>query len=230
MGFFKFLKRGKKESLDDLDLPPLPPLKNSHGNLDIDADFGQELPDFPEFPDLDKELGADSNGELPKLDFPEHDELSWTPQKYGQKPSFGNLPQSDDEPVTDDNAAEDQDLTSYSIPTPVQESKQEIAEPELKLPLAGSYPKSSGRLFSQEKKALRDSPAGKTIYLKVDDFKAMLGTITIVRNDLKKTEGYLSKLENLKSAKDSSFDKVKLSLDDLQKKLIFIDKTLFKGE
>ena len=51
----------------------------------------------------------------------------------------------------------------------------------------------------------------------------------MTRNDLRKSEEALMKFENIKNAKDKSFDKVKSSLEDLQKKLIFIDKTLFKG-
>ena len=51
-----------------------------------------------------------------------------------------------------------------------------------------------------------------------------------MRSDLKKSEEVLNKLEGIKNSKDKSFDKMRASLDDLQKKLIFIDKTLFKGE
>ena len=82
------------------------------------------------------------------------------------------------------------------------------------------------RLFAHEKR--REIP--KTIYVRVDNFKATLGSINIVRSDLRKSEEALTKLENIKSSKDKSFDKIKSSLDDLQKKLIFIDKTLFKGD
>ena len=52
----------------------------------------------------------------------------------------------------------------------------------------------------------------------------------MIRSDLRKSEEALLKLEQMKGAKDRSYDKFKASLDDLQKKLIFIDKTLFKGD
>ena len=48
--------------------------------------------------------------------------------------------------------------------------------------------------------------------------------------NLKKSEEALMKMESIKNAKDKSFDNVKSSLEDLQRKLIFVDKTLFKGE
>ena len=68
------------------------------------------------------------------------------------------------------------------------------------------------------------------MYVRVDKFKAALQNIGIIRGNLRKSEEAVMKLENIKNAKDRSFDKVKSSLDDLQKKLIFVDKTLFKGE
>jgi len=76
----------------------------------------------------------------------------------------------------------------------------------------------------------RQRPAARTVYVRVEDFKAMLGTINIIRNDLRKSDEALMKLENIKNSKDKSFDRIKLHLDDLQKKLIFVDKTLFEEE
>ena len=51
-----------------------------------------------------------------------------------------------------------------------------------------------------------------------------------VEQELKKSEELIMKLESIKNSKDKSFDKMKSSLEDLQHKLIFIDKTLFEGD
>ena len=119
-----------------------------------------------------------------------------------------------------------------AIPTP-EEATSEVQE---------AYPKPRGRLFSHEKSY---EPAatgeqtqgfdqivktGKTVYVRVEKFKLMLGTVNMVRNDLKNSDEALLKLENIKNSTDRSFEKVRSSLTDLQKKLIFIDKTLFEGE
>ena len=52
----------------------------------------------------------------------------------------------------------------------------------------------------------------------------------MARGNLRKSEEALAKMESIKSAKDKSFDKIRASLDDLQKKLVYVDKILFKGD
>ena len=84
-------------------------------------------------------------------------------------------------------------------------------------------------LFPHEKKAAL-VPMGNSLYVKVERFKIALGSINVVRNDLRKSEEALMKLENIKSMEEKSMSKIRSSLDDLQKKLVFVDKTLFEGE
>jgi len=235
LGFFKFLKReNKKEDFNELDLPPLPPMESGHPSDDFD-----KLPELPELPDWEKDLNSQGDN-FPKFDFPEMKDDS-SMQDHDQMPNFPEFPKMDDEepqPLPDFPQISSQASSMQQEPMQMEsaeETEQKHAEPYAELPARGkdeaqpaSYPKPGGRLFTREK--LWEKPSGKTIYVKVDNFKAMLGTISIVRNDLKKSDGSLTKLENIKASKDKSFDKVKSSLDDMQKKLIFIDKTLFKGE
>lgn len=84
-------------------------------------------------------------------------------------------------------------------------------------------------LFLHEKKAVRVAMA-TSLYIRVDRFKAAMGGINAVRNDLKKSEEALMKFEGMKSMEEKSINKIKSSLDDLQKKFVFVDKTVFKGE
>ena len=224
MGFLKFLKREKKkEDLDEFDLPPAPPpLEGFDDNL--------EMPDFPDF---DKEKISVTDDELSKFDFPEIGD---------NVPDIGTGYETQDFP--DFSEMEEKQLplaplrVSPTIPeqTPLiwpvsqpQQQTQEIKEEQPSIAPSDFYPKKERRLFSPEK-AIRERPNVKTVYVRVDNFKATLGSINIVRNDLKKSEELLMKLESIKNSKDKSFDKMKSSLEDLQHKLIFIDKTLFKGD
>lgn len=212
MGFLKFLKREKKEdNLTDLDLPPSPPpLEGFDENLN--------LPDFPDF----DEQKMPSPPEMP--DFEQHEKEEPIPMGDDNLPEFPDFPEQE-EPAAD--------IPPVSSPT-IQKAEP-IPEPEpepagsSEITAIDTYQKRPARLFSREK-AVHERPAGKTIYVRVDRFKATLGSINMVRNDLRKSEEALAKLENLKTAKDRSFDKLRSSLDDLQKKLIFVDKTLFKGD
>ena len=211
MGFLKFLKREKKDDLQDLDLPPAPPpLEDSQ---DFNADFAfdeksQDIPDFPEIPDV---KAPDET----KFDLPELDEQ--------EKEDFPELPDLEEPAPIPPIKAPTAIPAPEPMPSPVQPPMQ-MHQPEVaKEPVQVAKPR---RLFSHGRKHIER----KEVYLRVDKFRAVLGNINTIRSDLRKSEELLMKLENLKNAKDRSFDKVKSSLGDLQKKLIFADRTLFKGE
>ena len=168
--------------------------------------FEETLPGFQEF-----DNNMHSKDELPSFDFPEMEET----EKYAPPVSA---------PIPPIRTPSNQPAPSI----PRMQEPEQVSEDETGQ--SSYYPKMSGRLFAHERISLRQRPNVKTIYVRIDNFKATLGSINIVRSDLRKSEEALNKLETLKSSKDRSFDKVKVSIDDLQKKLIFIDKTLFKGE
>lgn len=222
MGFLKFLKREKKSDFDELDLPPAPPSLDTE-EFGADFDKGMELPEIPDFPeekisapeqkfDWEKEMPAEQGiEELQQGNF------AAGPMPHISAPS-ATVPPEPVQPIKPD-------MPSF----PAMAPEQPAPESPRFTPL-DDYPKMERRLFAQEKRALKERPAGKAIYVKVDKFKAALGSINVVRSDLRKSEDALMKLENIKNSKDRSFDRIRNSLDDLQKKLIFIDKTLFKED
>ena len=227
MGFLKFLKRGKRESLDELDLPPAPPPLEG---------FEENLPELPELPDFEEKISAPEHGmeEEMKFDFPEAQDLGKEDFPGMNFPEERIADSSETPKFPDFQEIEEKPPISY-IRAPMPQAPQPVIpavsepqqEPEEEKPgFAPEFPRMGRRLFAHEKR--REIP--KTIYVRVDNFKATLGSINIVRSDLRKSEEALMKLENIKNSKDKSFDKIRTSLDDLQKKLIFIDKTLFKGD
>jgi len=218
VGFLKFLKREKKEE-SELDLPPAPPpLEGFEENL-------PELPDFPELPELESEkISAPKEEiprfeaeekfpglEMPKFDFPElkmesEEKFEFPPMEL-EKEAEPELPARTAIPEP-----------TFAMPTTSRAEAPQIPQPSL--PTRG--------LFKEERRLAGKTP--KTIYVRIDRFKATLGNINVIRNDLRKSEEALAKLENLKASKDRAFERAKSSLEDLQRKLIFIDKTLFKGD
>lgn len=210
--------------MDELDLPPAPPpLEDSKMNFDSSG-YGEELPEFPE---LDEKISAPDS--MPMFDFPEEEKMPDMGKYISGFPGFPGMEQ--DMPAPPNPAiAPVKEPAARPMPSITQQAQEtgQISQDEVES--VESYPKPAGKLFSHEKKSLRQHPNVKTIYVRVDNFKATLGNINILRGDLRKSEEVLNKLENIKNSKDKSFDKMRASLDDLQKKLIFIDKTLFKGE
>jgi len=228
VSFLKFLKREKKDTLDELDLPPAPPpLEGAEPDFGASG-FEEKLPELPEFPEFDERISAPR--EMPKFDFPEDEKM----QDMGkdEMPDFPSFPEMEDAETYAPPVSAPLQPVRVSAPQtePSIPQMQEQEESQEESEQSSFYPKMSGRLFAHERINLRQRSNVKTIYVKIDNFKATLGSINIVRSDLRKSEEALNKLESIKNAKDRSFDKVRASLDDLQKKLIFIDKTLFKGE
>lgn len=220
VGFLKFLKKKRKGELDELDLPPAPPPLEGF-------EEGLELPELPAF---DEKISAPE--ELPEFNFPE-EEKTLDLGKEETEFAFPDIEEKEmPEPIAPIPPIRAPITPQPNAPiTPIQPLQEPVAqETEPSFTPPDTYPKIERRLFAQEKGILRERPSLKTIYVRVDKFKATLGSINMVKSDLRKSEEALMKLENIKNSKDRSFDKVKMSLDDLQKKLIFVDKTLFKGD
>ena len=83
----------------------------------------------------------------------------------------------------------------------------------------------------EEKRVLRHEAAPlKPIYMGVENFKEIKRSSGIIRNDLRNADEVLAKLQAMKGDKDKEFSKWQKTMEDIQKKIIFIDKTLFKGD
>ena len=220
MGFFKFLNKKKEDKgLDDLDLPPAPP---SEG-------LDDKIPDFPEFPEInapidDKEFNKGFKFDFGEKEGPNLSQMPSIPNKEENLPDFPKFPDAEEDQQVQ-QARIEKSASDYipefkpAIQMPAEEPQQEEQVHPISL-------KPARRLFRQE----RQMTHPKEIYIRVDKFKATIDNIGVIRSSLRNSDEALMKLENIKNAKDRSFDKFKSSLDDLQKKLIFIDKTLFEGE
>ena len=181
VSFLRFLKREKKETLDELDLPPAPPPLE---------DFDKDIP-FPELPDIGEEIIPQ---EL-KFDFPEEGK---------NEPSKAEMPEFPKFYPIEEKPLESMPLTPKSMPKQVAELEQD-ASPASK----DMYPKISAKHIVHEERISRERLIEEKIYIRIDRFKAALGNISVLRNDLKKSEEALIKLETVKNSKDKLFDKFK---------------------
>ena len=246
VGFLKFLNRGKKtDSLEDLDLPPAPPpLEGSGGH------------DMPDFPDLDSDKGFSMEQQQPEMDLPpqapkQQDLPNSEMPDFPQLPDFEELhePNMDIPPISmPDGGFEDhEDLHDYSMPLeeekpmaeeqpllddfeiPKAQKPQDFSEP-LAQPIQRSAPViEKKRLFAPRNDSLSQQARPESLYIRVDKFRTILGSVNTIRGDLKKYENSIGNLQNISNSKNASSEKIKLMLNDLQKKIIFIDRTLFKG-
>jgi hypothetical protein len=72
-------------------------------------------------------------------------------------------------------------------------------------------------------------PLDKPLYVKADDYKSIIGALTVIKTKIEDSERILTDLNELKNTKDKSFEKWRSELEDIQRKLLYIDKTLYEG-
>lgn len=70
----------------------------------------------------------------------------------------------------------------------------------------------------------------KSSYVNLNDLKEILLGIKKIRNDLGATQNELAAFEDTRIRQDRAYERLNGISHDLQKKLIYMDKNLFKGE
>ncbi|MBU0757054.1 MAG: hypothetical protein KKF44_03235 [Nanoarchaeota archaeon] len=69
---------------------------------------------------------------------------------------------------------------------------------------------------------------GTNTFVKIDEYKDILDIIQLIKEKVKETKALLGKINDLKNQEDSELELWKNGLDDVERKLNFIDQTLFE--
>ena len=254
LGFLKFLKREKKEpdldleKMGDLDVPPPHPGLGEKGL--------KELPDFPELPELPEkpapEMGEKSlseikfpKEELPKLELPKEKPLpelpglnmpgvpkfpelsgdieSKQPQLLKPEPSV-EFPKPIENMGMPQPSQSPEPISSAPKP-PFMQPKAEVSEPAPKIKPYERFERAAVR---EEKGVLRHKGVQEPIYIRVDRFKSILTGANMIKSNLKIINQSIASLNEIDENKDAVLERWHNVMVDLQKKLIFIDKTLFR--
>ena len=212
VGFLKFLKKDKKDlDLEEgLDVPPLPP------NLD-EKDFGSMQMDMP---DINKYKTKNETSRQKFMPAGINEDLS--PEFKGD---FGKIPEA--EPQIEEE------------PEPVQEpifqSRKEMPDEDEYQNIQDVkpnryYEKLERDSVREEKALLQHKGAKGTVYIKIERLRGILGNISVIKSNLKTANEMMAKMDYVSLDTNKEFEKYRNNLMDLQKKLIFVDKSLFKGE
>ncbi len=127
-------------------------------------------------------------------------------------------------PMPSELLGEEEELEIPSPPESIVPKAEKVVEPASK----ASPVKEIVAGVKEAEKELKILPK-KAIYVKADKYKLMLGEIRLSKSKLTAAEEGIERLAELKLVKDKEFEKWRESLEDIQRKLIFIDKTLFGG-
>lgn len=217
MGFLKFLKKSKEDKLEmplegDLDIPPLPVSSKDKlppmQKLDVEPSSKHKEKDLLEkanlsFPDLEPPKKPEIPEEMPKLPVSKPPEISEEMPKSPEFPRF-------EEKV--------KPLPSQKLTPPPHRARHPISQME--------------RATIREEKhvLMHETTPSKPIYLEVENFKEIKRSATLIKNDLRNADEILVKLQDIKENKDKKFNKWQKTMEDIQKKMIFMDKTLFEGD
>ncbi|MBI2134939.1 hypothetical protein HYU09_03035 [Candidatus Woesearchaeota archaeon] len=200
----------------NLDVPPMPPSPPG-----MDKGGFEDLPEIPEMQDSDEAFsGMEEENEpvsgikVPSLPQPRYmEEPAFRPFK-GFKPAGSVKP----------------DFGMQGLQEPVQETEEDVQETELRPKKTDYYERFSRAAVREEREVLEHKDAKGPIFMRVDRFRNVLRNVSEIRSSLKVSNEILSKLNDIDVNAEKEFEKWKNIMADMQKKLVFVDKTLFKGD
>ena len=69
-----------------------------------------------------------------------------------------------------------------------------------------------------------------SIFIKIEDYKTVLDIVDLVKKRISEAHEILDKVNEIKNKEDLEIDNWRAELDDVEKKVHFIDQTLFEPE
>ncbi|MFT4303409.1 MAG: hypothetical protein ACMXYG_02510 [Candidatus Woesearchaeota archaeon] len=215
-------------SIEDEEIPTTDEMNNKQYNdLEYVSEHEDKIPDYHKDNLNDSTQYEDNNSENQRSD----DELPDLPE-----PSEPQLPEIPEVPDVDSNQKE---------PTP---DNEKVPEPPAIFSDEGFYntpeevkhlveekkvQRSKEKDFSYEapgithKEEILKRTVSGPIFVDIDAFKAMLGDIDTIKNDMKASSVIIQHLDEIKNSKDRELERWRLHLDDIHKKINYVDKILF---
>ena len=200
---------------DNFDVPPMPPEPPS-----MEEKGFEDLPELPEIPESDEALFGMEEKKKPisEIKIPLQQTMRVKEAVLQQPVSF--------KPIEDIKT----DFEMQRPEEPMPQIKEDIPEMKPEHRRASPYERFSRAAVMEERSILKNKDAKGPIFMRVDKFRNVLRNISEIRGSLKVSNEILSKLNEIDANAEKDFEKWKNVMTDLQKKLVFVDKTLFKSD
>jgi hypothetical protein len=174
------------------------------------------------FDDLDLPPPPPPTSELPPVPMPE----------FGNEIELPPLPSIDEKQSSINFSDLDKDLP----PLPSLDSDEKEEEPKMELPdLNENYQEKIAPRFVEEEKELPNLQelrqkriAEGPLFVNVTSYKDVISNVNIIKDKIKESEAYLERLNEIKNMKDKYFEQLRVKLEDLQRKSLYVDKNLFE--
>lgn len=69
---------------------------------------------------------------------------------------------------------------------------------------------------------------GMPVYVRIDEYKDILNVMNMIRNKIEEAKETLNKINELKNEEDAELELWRAGLEEVERKVIFVDKTLFE--
>ncbi len=66
------------------------------------------------------------------------------------------------------------------------------------------------------------------VYVKIDEYKDVLDIMNMIRNKIEDAKETLAKINELKNEEDAELELWHTGLEEIERKVVFVDKTLFE--
>lgn len=180
--------------------------------------FVSQPDDAPDFPEPEVPEPHDSPFEVP--DFQMNGKPAIAPLELPQR----NIPSTMIEPINPQSSSSSDETpypsTDEAVPTPPPLFSEHLPEGFTD----GSEPVED----HLEKPKLRSYDSNAPLFITIEGYRRILADLDHVKNQLKHAEDVVGRLNELKSAKDKEFEKWRMELEDVQRKLLYVDKVIFE--
>ena len=68
------------------------------------------------------------------------------------------------------------------------------------------------------------------VFIKVEDYKDVIDVMELVKNKILEANGVLEKIRKLKAEEDAELELWNANLEDIERKISYIERTLFEPE
>ncbi len=68
------------------------------------------------------------------------------------------------------------------------------------------------------------------IYVRIEEYKDVLDVINMIKNKLEEAKGTLADINRIKNEEDSELERWHFDLEEVEKKMDYVDKALFEPE
>ena len=125
--------------------------------------------------------------------------------------------------------------TAEELPSPeevatIKAVKEAVEKPVKQRPIVPSVKQMEERAVEETKEEVEERDElklTKPIFLSLESFRDIMDEVSLTTNILKENEDILTRINEFKEVQDKQFNKWESQLKDMQKKMIYVEKTLF---